>query len=190
MIALVPVTHPEGDKLISVRSALCIMLLVWITAAFGGGNQRAAAAQAAAHNPVVKPWVEEDPCRWWIDANDGGHRGSISPGNDGLVLSISDPVFLDWSHSGEHSIELLFDDDPRTRVIGQAWVTHVSSRPSSMFSIELDGAAVGKLAGAKRLTLFRDGRPVFAMDLAGTPGRTALEACIPQPGRGHGDAES
>lgn len=190
MIALVPVTHPGGEKMISVRRALCIVLLVWLAAASGEGSQRAAVAQTAAPNPSVTPWEEEDFCRWWIGASDGGHRGSISPGNDGMVLTISDPVFLDWSHSGEHSIELLFDDDPRTRVIGQAWVTHVASRPSSMFSVELDGAGVGKLAGAKRLAVFRDGRSVFAMDLAGTPGRTALEACIPQPGRGHGDAES
>jgi hypothetical protein len=175
----------------SIRSALCFIVLASSSAALGAGDLHAAAAQAVAQDPVVKPWeAQEYPCGWWMDADDGTHRGSIGPGNDGVMLLMSDAAFLGWPDTHGLPVELAFNRDAEDRVKGEAWVTHVAGTSSSMVNIELDAAGLAKLGGATNVMLFRDGRQVFAMDLANTPGADELIACIPSPDRGHGDAES
>ena len=172
-----------------VRNALCLMALAPITAALGAGETPASAVQATAESPIVKAWDEYAPCHWWMDADDGTHGGSISPANYGMQFSITDAVFLDWSNSGDHAIELSFDGDPGPKIKGQAWVTHVAGTSSSMISLELDAAGIARLAEATSVTLFRNNAAVVTKELAGTPDLARLEACMPVPGE-HGDAES
>lgn len=175
----------------SVRNLLCLMLLASIPVSFGAADLRAAPAETAAGGPVAKTWeAEEYPCGWWISADDGTHGASINPGNDGVVLSMSDAAFLGWPDTHGLPIELSFNGHSDDRLKGEAWVTHVAGTPTAMASIELDAAGLTKLGKATNVMVFRNGEHVFAMDFAGTPEAEALVACIPDPNRGHGDAES
>lgn len=141
----------------------------------------ALAAPAAAGDAPAKPWDKEEGCRWWLSADDGKSlRASIGQGDEGLVLSIADPVFLEFSEEDRPKVELIFDDDPRRRVAAAGWSSHIGTE-TAIFGLELKAAGLRKLAGAQRLDFRRKGRTYLTLPLAATPSRAELKACMPGP---------
>jgi hypothetical protein len=137
----------------------------------------------------VTSWIQESECRWWLRGGDGtSHRASIGPGEEALLLSISDAIFLTWPEEERPRIEIVFDDDPVRTVSTEAWVTHGANDVSTLGAY-LDAPAARKLAGATHLTLRRNGQTVITLPLAGTPGSMALDACIPPPLSENSDQE-
>lgn len=151
----------------------------------------AAQASAAAPGAAAKAWkLQPNGCEWLITGEDGrSHVASISRGDE-LMLSLTDAAFLGWSESERPRVELVFDGDPERRVFAEGWATHAGEgSTSSSFGLYLDAQARRALGGATRMELRRDGKPVFDLPLAATPGQAELDACVPPPDDGHSDEE-
>lgn len=149
-------------------------------------------ALAAAPVPPVKPWVVEGDvgCSWWLSGPDGkSHVASIGQGDE-LMLSLSHAAFMAWSELERPRVELIFDHDPKRRVVVEGWATHGGEgSTSSSFGLYLDAAARRALGGATRLELRRDGKAVIDLPLAATPGQAELDACVPPPKTEDSDEE-
>jgi len=137
---------------------------------------------AAPHHPPVKPWENEDNCSWWLSRDeDQGLRASIGPGDPGLlVLTIGDPVFRAWSESDRPEVTLRFNGDPKRTVTVEGWAS-TAGGTVGMFGMYLDEDARAKFADATSFELLRGGELVVKLLLAGTPGKEAMEECVPGP---------
>jgi hypothetical protein len=139
-------------------------------------------ATGTAGGIAVKPWDRERDCGWWLSREDGRSlRASIEQGDTGIVLTLAHPTFAAWSDEERPRVELLFNADPRRRVIGDGWTTHGSDGQAS-FGIELQKESLAAMAGATRLELRRDGKSVMTLPLAKTPRLADIKACIPVRG--------
>ena len=137
---------------------------------------------------AVQPWFQQYQCSWWLSREDGKrHLASIGQG-DGVVLSLSDAAFDDWSEEGQPAVELTFDRNPARRIKAAGWVSKGGGSPA-MFGLYLDASARRAMAGAKRLELSRDGKPMIDLFLAETPSRAELNACVPPPKGPNSDEE-
>ena len=72
--------------------------------------------------------------------------------------------------------------------MAEGWVSHGAEK-SSMFGLYLDARARRAMAGATRLELSRDGKPVIDLFLSDTPSRAELNACVPPPKGPNSDEE-
>ena len=127
---------------------------------------------------TVRSWFRERDCGWWLSRDDGkSHLVSIGRG-DGVLLSLSDAAFRDWSEEGRPAVELILDRDQRRRIRTTGWVTKGGDTTAS-FGLYLDAAARRAISRATRLELFRDGKPVVDLFLSETPSRDELDACVP-----------
>ena len=149
----------------------------------------ARALQAESVDPVdegaaaslAKPWDWERQCSWWLSGEDGRElRASIGQGDEGLVLSLADPVFLEWPEEDRPRVELVFDGDARRQVSVEGWSTHIGTE-TAIFGLELDTEGIRMLAGATSLELRRDGRSFLKLPLEKTPKEADLEICVPSP---------
>jgi len=139
--------------------------------------------------PEGKPWVKDNDCSWWLSGADGkSHRASITQGDDGLVLSVSDPAFTTWSDEDRPLVELRFNKDPKRQATAEGWVTHGGEGPS-MFGLFLSEAALKAMADATTFELRRDGTLIVELPLVDTPNQADLEACVPPPNDGRSDSE-
>jgi hypothetical protein len=146
------------------------------------------AAVAAVGGVAVKPWERERDCGWWLSREDGHSlRGSIEPGDTGIVLTLANPAFAAWSDEERPRVLLLFNGDPRRRVVANGWSTHGNDGQAS-FGIELQKRSLGAMAGATGFELHRDGKSIMILPLAKTPSLADLKACIPVPSA-HSDSE-
>jgi hypothetical protein len=138
---------------------------------------------------AVKPWKKESECGWWLSGADGKSlRASISQGSDGLILTLADPVFRDWSEENRPLVELRFDKQASRRATVEGWVS-LGDDAASMFGLYLDGPARKAMDRATTLELSRDGKMALTMPLAGTPAQAELDACVPPPSSEESDSE-
>ncbi len=142
-----------------------------------------------ARAPEGKPWVKDNDCSWWLSGDDGkSHRASITQGEDGLLLSVSDRAFAAWPEEDRPLVELRFNRDPRRQATAEGWATH-GSEGLAMFGLILSEEALRSMAEATMLELRRDGALVVELPLADTPSQAELEACVPPPYDGRSDSE-
>jgi hypothetical protein len=141
-----------------------------------------ALAMAAPHPVAVKSWEDEGNCSWWLSREtDNGLHASIGPGDPGLlVLTIGDPVFMTWSESDRPEVTLRFNGDPKRTVTVEGWAS-TAGGTVGMFGMYLDADGRAKLANANSLELIRGGEVVVRLQLAETPGKDAMEECVPGP---------
>lgn len=163
-------------------------VLLTAALALGMGGLRAESGDRAAGESAampgaapVKPWDREHACRWWLSDDDGKSlRASIGPGDLGMVLSVADPVFLEWPEDERPRAELIFDGDAGRSVSVDGWSTHIDNE-TAIFGLELDPVGTRMLAGASSLEIRRGGRTFLTLPLAATPGEATLLACVPPP---------
>ena len=137
---------------------------------------------------AVRPWFRDNYCSWWLSREDGKkHLASIGQG-DGLVLTLSDTAFLDWSEEGRPAVELTFDRDPRRRIGTTGWVSKGGGE-LAMFGLYLDAPARRAMSRATRIELTRDGKPAIDLFLTDTPSKAELDACVPPPKGPNSDEE-
>jgi hypothetical protein len=140
-----------------------------------------ALAAAVPHHATVKPWDHEGDCRWWLSGEDGNrHLASIGQGDTGIVITVSDPLFMTWSESDRPEVQLRFDGDPKRTVTTQGWVS-TGGGTVGMLGMELDADARAKFAEATSLEILRGGELLVKIPLAETPNAEELEACLPSP---------
>ena len=135
----------------------------------------------AVQGAPVAPWTKESDCSWWLSRDDGKSlRASISRGEDGVILTLADPVFNTWSDSGQPRVELRFNKDSKRRVLTDGWVS--SGGDWGMFGLHLSDDTFRVMDRATNIELLHDGALVFEQPLAQTPTQAELEACVPTPG--------
>jgi len=139
-------------------------------------------ALAMAAPAAAKPWEDEGNCSWWLSReSDKGLHASIGPGDPGLlVLTIGDEIFRTWSETDRPVVTLRFNGDPKRSVTVDGWAS-TAGGTVGMFGMYLDGDGRAKLANATSLELLRGGELVVKLQLAETPGKDALEECVPGP---------
>jgi hypothetical protein len=142
----------------------------------------------AAPANVVKPWDKESECSWWLSADDGKSlHASIGQSPDGVVLTLSDPVFKTWSESEFHKVELRFNKDPKRKMVGEGWVS-LGGGHAQMFGLFLDAAGMKAMDRATLLEVRRSGVVIVELPLAATPTEAELKGCIMPPSE-HSDSE-
>lgn len=166
--------------------AISVRFLSGILAGSLAGAAALAAPDGSGH---VGSWEQQHPCGWWLAAAGGvAHRASIASGEDGLVLSVTDPAFAAWPEEERPIVELRFDGDPAGAIEAESWSTHGSDGGATL-GLFLDADARALMAGAASLELWRDDAPVLEIPLAGAPGAADLETCVPPPGTASADSE-
>jgi hypothetical protein len=104
-------------------------------------------------------------------------RGSIRPGEQSPELQIFDPMFNDWSDIEYPTVELSAGGSG-ARGTALAYVSHSTPAHGPFLAIFLDEEARGVVGGAMQLQVWKDGRLVLDMALAGTPSAEELAACV------------
>jgi len=136
----------------------------------------------------AKSWTKDNECSWWLSGADGkSHRASLARSSDGVLFSLSDPVFVSWSETDLIKVELRADQDDKRVAAVESWVTRGEGYGTLGFYLESD--ALAKVAGAGVLEVWRDGRVVAVLRVRATPKKADLLACVPAASSGSSDSE-